>query len=383
MRRFVTLTISGLAAISILLAGCASAPAQSTSAPAVPNTGSTSSAPSSGPVTLNGAGATFPQPVYSQWIDAYQQVDPQVTINYQGIGSGGGKKSIIDGTVDFAGSDSLVTDDEYSKGKDLQMLPAVAGAVVLIYNLPGVTASDPALVLDRQTLVGIYNATISKWNDPAIVKLNPGLAAKLPDKAITAVHRSDGSGTTEMFTRALSSFSPDWKAGGAQSVQWPVDQAGNGIGGKGNPGVAAAVQNTPNSIGYVELSYAVGNKMTYAQLINKAGKTVSADAQSLASAMNDFADKFTDKLTNVIVDGPGDGSWPISGYTYIVLHMTSMQDAAKAQALLQYIEWTQTSPQAAQIASTLGYAAVPKPVQDKVIAKLHEVTVDGKTVLSQ
>ncbi len=390
MRRFVTLTISGLVAASILLAGCAGAPAQSTSAPAsggtspaaaVPNTGSSSS--SSGPVTLSGAGATFPQPVYSQWIAAYQQVAPSVTIDYQGIGSGGGKKSIIDGTVDFAGSDSLVSDEEYSKGKDLQMLPAVAGAVVLIYNLPGVTASDPALVLDRQTLVAIYNAAITKWNDPAIVKLNPGLTAKLPDAAITAVHRSDGSGTTEMFTRALSSFSPDWKAGGAQSVQWPVDQAGNGIGGKGNPGVAAAVQNTPNSIGYVELSYAVGNKMTYAQLINKAGKTVSADAQSLASAMNDFADKFSDKLTNVIVDGPGDGSWPISGYTYIVLHMTSMKDTAKAQALLQYIEWTQTSPQAAQIASSLGYAAVPKPVQDKVIAKLHEVTVDGKTVLSQ
>jgi phosphate transport system substrate-binding protein len=334
-------------------------------------------------VTLSGAGATFPQPVYSQWIAAYQQVDPQVTIDYQGIGSGGGKKSIIDGTVDFAGSDSLVTDDEYSKGKDLQMLPAVAGAVVLIYNLPGVTANDPALVLDRQTLVSIYNAAITKWNDPAIAKLNPGLASKLPDTAITAVHRSDGSGTTEMFTRALSSFSPDWKAGGAPSVQWPVDKAGNGVGGKGNPGVAAAVQNTPNSIGYVELSYAVGNKMTYAQMINKAGKTVTADAQSLASAMNDFSDKFTDKLTNVIVDGPGEGSWPISGYTYIVLHMTSMKDAAKAQALLQYIEWTQTSPQAAQIAATLGYAAVPKPVQDKVIAKLHEVTVDGKAVLSQ
>jgi phosphate transport system substrate-binding protein len=383
MRRFVSLTISGLAAVSILLAGCASAPAQSTSAPAVPNTGSNSSASSSGPVTLNGAGATFPQPVYSQWIDAYQQVDPQVTINYQGIGSGGGKKSIIDGTVDFAGSDALVTDDEYSKGKDLQMLPAVAGAVVLIYNLPDVTASDPALVLDRQTLVGIYNATITKWNDPAIAKLNPGLASKLPDKAITAVHRSDGSGTTEMFTRALTSFSLDWKAGGAPSVQWPVDKAGSGVGGKGNPGVAATVQNTPNSIGYVELQYAVGNKMAYAKMVNKAGQTVTADAGSLASAMNDFADKFTDKLTNVIVDGPGAGSWPISGYTYMVIHMTSMQDAAKAQALLQYIAWTQTSPQAAQIASTLGYAAVPKPVQDKVIAKLHEVTVDGKTVLSQ
>ncbi|HEY3344274.1 MAG TPA: phosphate ABC transporter substrate-binding protein PstS [Anaerolineaceae bacterium] len=376
MRRTLSGSVLILLAAALLLSACASP--SSGSAVATPNPSGGSAA-----VTLNGAGATFPQPVYSQWIQAYEQADPSAIINYQGIGSGGGKKSIIDGTVDFAGSDALLTLDEYSQGKDLQMLPAVAGAVVLIYNLPGLTETDPALVLDRQTLVGIYNATITHWNDPALLALNPALKSKLPNAAITAVHRSDGSGTTEMFTRALSAFSPDWKAGAAQSVQWLVDKAGSGVGGKGNPGVAATVQNTPNSIGYVELQYAVGNKMTYAQMINKAGKTVGANAQSLASAMNDFTDKFTDQLTNIIVDGPGADSWPICGYTYIIIHTTSMKDPAKAQALLKYLEWTQTSPQAAQVANILGYAAVPKPVQDKVIARLHQVTVNGKAVLTQ
>lgn len=381
MHRKKLFTIATITALILLLNACAS-PASSATQPdatspsgSVPQTG--------GPVQINGAGATFPQPVYSEWIQAYQKINPNATINYQGIGSGGGKKAIIDGTVDFAGSDSLLTADEYSQGKDLQMFPALAGAVVLIYNLPGLSAIDPALILDRQTLVGIYNAAIKKWNDPAILTLNPKLADKLPDQPITAVHRSDGSGTTEMFTKALSAFSPDWKAGGAASVQWPVDQAGNGIGGKGNPGVTATVQNTPNSIGYVELSYAIANKLPFAQMVNKAGKTVTADANSLASAMNDFANTFTDKLTNTIVDGPGSGSWPIAGYTYIVLHMQSMTDCNKAQKLLEYLKWTWTDSSAAKTANDLGYAAIPAPVQSMVLAKLGEVTCSGNPVLSK
>jgi phosphate transport system substrate-binding protein len=213
------------------------------------------------------------------------------------------------------------------------------------------------------------------------VALNPDLKDNLPDAKITAVHRSDGSGTTEMFTKALTSFSPDWKAGGAQSVEWPVDKAGNGLGGKGNPGVAATVQNTPNSIGYVELSYAVENKISYAMMINKAGKTVEANAASLVSAMADFGDKFTDKLTNTIVDGPGDGSWPISGYTYLILHTTSMSDCTKAQKLLDYIKWTLTDAGAAKRASDLGYSVLPDAVQKTVLAKLGEVTCQGTPVL--
>jgi phosphate transport system substrate-binding protein len=337
-----------------------------------------------GSVQLNGAGATFPQPIYIEWIYAYQYVDPSVVINYQGIGSGGGKKAIIDGTVDFAGSDSLVTDDEYTAGKDLQMYPTVAGAEVLIYNIPDLDpTSDPVLILDRSTLVGIYDGTINKWNDPAIVALNPSLASKFPDQTITAVHRSDGSGTTEIFTRALSSFSDSWKnnVGFGTSIEWPVDQAGNGIGGKGNQGVAAAVQNTPYSIGYVELNYAVANKLSYAQLVNKAGTTLNPSAEALQSAMDDFANSFTDKLTNVIVDGPGKNSWPIAGYTYLVLHTTSMTDCVKAQKLIEFIQWAETDPAAAQRATDLGYATLPPAVRDQVMARLGEVTCNGQKVM--
>ncbi len=339
-----------------------------------------------GSVQINGAGATFPLPVYTAWTYAYQYVDPSVVINYQGIGSGGGKKGIIDNTIDFAGSDSLLKDEEYTAGKDLQMYPMLAGAVVPVYNLTWskefpVDAKIPALVLGRQTLVDIYNGKITKWNDPAIVALNPDLDGYLPDATITAVHRSDGSGTTEIFTKALTSFSTDWTAGGASSVEWPVDKAGNGIGGKGNQGVAAAVINTPNSIGYVELSYAISNKMAMTSLVNKAGKTVVANADSVASDMSDFAKAFDAKLTATIVDGIGDGSWPITGYTYIILHTSSMTDCVKAQKLVEYIQWSLTDNGAATQAANLGYSVLPAAVRDQVLAKLGEVTCNGNTVL--
>lgn len=333
-----------------------------------------------GSIAINGAGATFPLPVYTEWIYAYQYIDPTVTLNYQGIGSGGGKKAIIDNTVDFAGSDSLLKDDEYASGKDLQMIPMLAGAVVPIYNIEGITTT---ITLDRPTLVSIYNASITQWNDPAIVALNPDIADKLPSSAITVVHRSDGSGTTEIFTNALSAFDEAWKTnvGAGSSVEWPVDKAGNGVGGKGNQGVAAAVQNTPNSIGYVELSYAVSNKITFAKMINKAGKTVEANADSLASAMNDFAGSFSEQLTTNIVDGDGENSWPIAGYTYIILHTNSMTDCVKAEKLLGFIKWALTDAGAAQRAAELGYSVLPDPVRDMVLAKLGEVTCNGNPVL--
>jgi phosphate transport system substrate-binding protein len=328
-------------------------------------------------VQINGAGATFPLPVYTEWIYAYQYVDPSVALNYQGIGSGGGKKAIIDNTVDFAGSDSVVKPEEYTAGKDLQMYPMVAGAVVPIYSVEGVTQT---LTLDGSVLAGIFSAKITKWNDPAIVALNPGIT--LPDAAITAVHRSDGSGTTEIFTNALSSFSPDWKTnvGAGTSVEWPVDKAGNGIGGKGNQGVAAVVQNTPNSIGYVELSYALANKIAYANMVNKAGNKVTANAETLASAMNDYANNFTDQLTNVIVDGPGANSWPIAGYTYIILHTTSMPDCVKAQKLLGFLKWSLTDTGAAKRAADLGYSVLPDAVRTQVLAKLSAVTCNGDPI---
>ena len=334
---------------------------------------------------MTGSGATFPEPVYKEWIYAYSYVQPSVTINYQGVGSGGGKKAIVDNTVDFAGSDSLVTDAEYTAGKDLQMYPTLAGAVVAIYNIEGLKAEDAVLVLDRATLVGIFDGTIKKWNDAAVTKTNPNLAGKLPDKAITAVHRSDGSGTTEIFTKALSAFDANWKTnvGAGSSVQWPVDKAGNGVGGKGNQGVAAAVQNTPNSIGYVELSYAVANKISYASMVNKAGKTVKADNDSVQAAMVDFANAFDAKLTANVVDAAGEKSWPILGYTYLVLHTTSMTDCNKASGLLNYIQWTLTDAGASKKAVELGYAPLPAAVKNIVLTKLTEVTCNGKAVLSK
>lgn len=379
MNRRSTLIFSLLAAFSILLAACAPA--------ATPNPAQAAGQPTdlpAGSVQINGAGATFPLPVYTEWIYAYQYVDPSVAINYQGIGSGGGKKGIVDRTIDFAGSDSTLKDDEYTAGGDLQMYPMIAGAVVPIFNLEGYdAAADKPLVLDRETLANIYLGKITKWNDPAILATNPDLAAKLPDKAITAVHRSDGSGTTEIFTNALSAFSTEWKdsVGAGSSVEWPVDKAGSGIGGKGNQGVAASVQNTPNSIGYVELSYAVANKITFAQMVNKAGKSVTADDKSLASAMTDFANAFTDKLTATIVDGGGDGTWPIAGYTYLILHTSSMDDCVKAEKLLNYVKWSLTDSGAASRAASLGYAVLPPAVQSTVLAKLGEVTCQGQPVL--
>ncbi len=372
MSRKISLLFVVITILSLVLSACTA------TAATIDTTQSPSSTQlAAGSVQINGAGSTFILPVITEWIYAYQYIDTSVTLNYQGIGSGGGKKAIIDNTVDFAGSDSVVTADEYTNGKDLQMYPMLAGAVVPIYNVEGVTQT---LTLDGTTLAGIYNATITKWNDPAIAALNPGVT--LPDASITAVHRSDGSGTTEIFSNALSSFSSDWKTnvGAGTSVEWPVDKAGNGIGGKGNQGVAAAVQNTPNSIGYVELSFALANKITFANMMNKAGTKVTANADSLGSAMNDFANTFTDKLTNTIVDGPGANSWPIAGYTYIILHTTSMIDCTKAQKLVEFLKWDLTDAGAAKRAADLGYSVLPDAVNTQVLAKLGAVSCNGTPV---
>jgi phosphate transport system substrate-binding protein len=340
-----------------------------------------------GSVQLNGAGATFPAPVYADWAYAYQYVDPSVVVNYQGIGSGGGKKAIIDNTVDFAGSDSLLSDAEYTSGKDLQMYPTLAGAVVLIYNVklakaiptPAAGAKAlvlPPLVLDRTTVVGIYNSTIKKWNDPAILALNPDWKDYLPAADITSVHRSDGSGTTEIFTKALSSFSPDWKAGGASAIEWPK---GNNVGGKGNAGVAASVINTPNSIGYVELSYAKSNGLAFASLINQAGKTIVPNNDSVQAAMAEGT--FSDKLTSTIVDGKNAASYPIAGYTYLILHTTSMADCTKALKVLEFFKWAMTDATAISRASALGYSPLPDAVKTTVLAKLAAVSCNGAPVL--
>jgi len=402
MSKFVRSILFAFVAMSVLLAACGT-PATTTPATViqtqvvVQTPTADASAPTAlpdGSVQINAAGATFPYPLYAQWTFAYQYVDPSVVINYQGIGSGGGKSAIIANTVDFAGSDSALSDQNYTDGKDLQMYPIVASAVVPIYNIkftaPAATAGKgtptptaaplPKLVLDRQTLVDIYNAKVKTWNDPEILNTNPGLKDVLPNAPITAVHRSDGSGTTNIFTAALTSFSKDWTAGAAQTVQWPVDKAGNGVGGKGNAGVAASVINTPNSIGYVEISYAVSNSLPFADLINKSGKKVTANAASLAADMSDFGTAFDKHLVASIVDGSGEGSWPISGYTYMILHTTSMQDCVKASKIIEFLKWALTDPAASKQAATLGYAVLPGDVQKTVLAKLGEVTCSGQPV---
>ena len=293
---------------------------------------------------------------------------------------------MIDGTVDFAGSDSLMKDKEYKaaadKGVTLQMFPTLAGAVVPIVNIPEITQT---LTIDGPTLAAIYLGTINKWNDPALAKLNPKLT--MPDKPITVVHRSDGSGTTEVFTKYLSKVSEEWKngPGGASAVEWPADKLGNGVAGKGNPGVAATVQATPYSIGYVELSFAKLNNIPFFEMMNAAGNTVTADAESLNSAMLDFGDQFSDKLTvDTISNGPGAKSWPIAGYTYMIIPMNFRPDAAqgcmKAQKLLDYIYWFNTDADAMAQANLLGYSTLPESVRAQVFETLAHVQCDGQAL---
>lgn len=329
-----------------------------------------------GAITLTGSGATFPAPLYASWIFAYQSVDPVAAINYQPTGSGAGKKAIIDRTVDFAGSDALVTDAEYAAGGDLQMFPIVAGAVVPAFNVTDTSNQKVLeLTLSRTVLANIFLGKITKWNDPAIQSLNSKV--KLPNKTITVAHRSDGSGTTDIFTKALSAFSTEWssKVGHGQTVQWPT-----GLGGSGNAGVAAIIKNTPYSIGYVELAYAVSNKLSYASMINKSGSLVKASGQSIIAAMSDFSGGFSAKLTEDIVDAPGSLSWPIAAYTYLVLHL-KQTDCAKAGTLLTYMKWTLTDPQAGGIATSLGYAQLPGEVRAQTLSRMKTVTCNGAPVL--
>lgn len=377
MFKFLRAFVFVIVASSFVLAACGTGTSTtSTQAPA----GQSTQELAPGSITLNGSGSTFQAPAQSEYAFAFPLVDPAVAINYQPTGSGAGKKAIIDGTVDFAGSDAVLSADETTAGKDLQMYPFLAGATVMTYNIPELDPKGPALILDGNTLVGIYNATITKWNDPAITALNPQIASKLPAKQITVVHRSDGSGTTAIFTAALTSFNAAWTSGSGTTINWPADKAGNGIGGNGNQGVTAAVQNTPESIGYVEYAYAVSNKLPFTQMVNKAGKTVTASPDSVVSAMSDFANTFTPQLTNIIVNGPGAASWPIAGYTYVIIHQTSMTDCVKASKLVEYVNWILTSPVATKRAEALGYVPLPSAVAQLAIAKLGQVTCNGQPV---
>ena len=299
---------------------------------------------------ISGAGATFPYPIYAKWADAYKK-STGVGLNYQSIGSGGGIKQIEANTVTFGASDMPLTVDALNKG-GLVQFPTVMGGVVPVVNIPGVKSGD--LVIDGPTLAKIYLGEIKKWDDPAIKKLNP--SAKLPSQAIAVVHRSDGSGTTFIFTNYLIKVSADWKSkvGNNTSVEWPV-----GIGAKGNEGVAQNVANTKGSIGYVESAYAKQNNLTTMKMVNKDGKTVSPtpEAFQAAAANADWAG--TPGFYVLLTDQPGAASWPIAGATFILFHK-KVQDATAAHEALKFFDWAYAN--GAKMAQDLDYIPMPAPV---------------------
>ena len=309
---------------------------------------------------INGAGATFPYPIYSKWFDEYAKVDPSVRFNYQSIGSGGGQKQILAQTVDFGASDGPMSDDNLAKapGKLLH-IPTVAGADAVAYNLPG----NPALKLDADAIAGIFLGQIKKWNDPKITALNPG--ATLPDQEILVVHRSDGSGTTYIWTDYLSKISPEWKTkvGTNTSVNWPT-----GIGGKGNEGVAGQIKQTPGALGYVELIYAVQNKMPYADVKNSAGNFVKPSLESVTAALAtaDIPDDFRFSMTNA----PGKDAYPIAGATWLLVYQ-QQKDATKGKKLVEFLKWALTDGE--KMAKDLQYAPLPESVQQRVLKRIDEI----------
>lgn len=381
MTRFVRPFMFVFIALSFLLTACGGA---TTATPAQPVTviqtqvveiTSTPgpAGPAAGSITVNGAGATFPFPLYSKWFYDYAYVDPTVKFNYQSIGSGGGIKQITEKTVDFGASDAILNQDQYNAASGIQMFPTVAGAEAIVVNLKGAdgNALTTPIKFPYTAIADIYLGKITKWNDPVLTAANPDL--QLPDKDIIVVHRSDGSGTTFIFTDYLSKVSQEWKdkVGNASSVQWPV-----GLGGKGNEGVYGTVSQNEGAIGYVELAYAVQNKAVINEVQNKAGNYVAPSAETTQSAMNDFGTDLGDKLSISIVDGPGDQSYPIAGYTYLLLYM-DQQDCTKAQKLIDFINWAY-GQDGTKDATDLLYVPLPDAVKQQVQTKLSQITCQGK-----
>jgi phosphate transport system substrate-binding protein len=310
-------------------------------------------------ILLNGAGATFPYPMYSKWFDAYHQQHPNIQINYQSIGSGGGIRQVLAGTVDFGASDGPMTDEqiaEFKKQRGMGILhyPTVLGADVPSYHIQGV-ASD--LNFTQKAIAGIYLGTITRWNDPEIAKANPGV--NLPASDIVVVHRSDGSGTTYIWTDFLSKISDDWKnkVGKNTSVNWPV-----GLGGKGNEGVSGLVKQTPNSIGYIELIYAVQNNISYGKVQNAAGKFIKADLASVTAAAASAAKDIPDDFRVSIANAPGPTAYPVSSFTWLLVP-EKIPDAAKRDAVKGFLRWMMTDGQ--KYTESLSYAPLPKAVVAK------------------
>jgi phosphate transport system substrate-binding protein len=312
---------------------------------------------------INAAGATFPAVIYQKWFDEYHKMHADVQINYQSIGSGGGIAQLTAGTVEFGASDMPMTDEQISKlsVKPLHF-PSVLGGVVPTYNIAGVTQD---LKFTGETLSGIFLGAITKWNDPRLVKDNPGV--KLPNADIQVVHRSDGSGTTFVWTDYLSKVSPDWKSkvGSNTSVNWPV-----GLGGKGNEGVAGTVKQTPNSIGYVELIYAVQNKMAYGSVKNASGAFVKADFNTVTEAAAAAAKNMPDDFRVSITNAAGRNAYPISTFTWLLIP-SHIPDAAKAKTIKAFLQWMLTDGQ--KYAAGLSYASLPKEVIAKEVKQIAKI----------
>jgi phosphate transport system substrate-binding protein len=305
---------------------------------------------------INGAGATFPNPIYSKWFSEYKSQNANVEINYQSIGSGGGIQQVTSGTVDFGASDVPMTDDQLAKAKvKVMALPTVLGAVVPVYNIPGVSKD---LNFSGDVIADVYLGKITKWNDARIVKDNPGVS--LPDQSILPVYRSEGSGTSFIFTDFLSKVSPDFKSkiGAGSAVRWPV-----GIGQKGNEGVAGMVRQAPYSFGYVELIYAEQNKMSFGLVRNAAGKFIKASTSGVTAAAAAAAKTMPADYRISITNAPGADSYPISSFTWLLIP-THSTDAAKTKAIVGFLNWMLDHGEAE--AAALTYAPLPKAVQDMV-----------------
>jgi phosphate transport system substrate-binding protein len=316
---------------------------------------------------VTGAGATFPYPMYGKWFDEYHKLHPDVEINYQSQGSGAGIRQVTEGTVDFGASDGPMTDEQIAdfkakRGTEILHFPTVMGADVPAYNVPGVATG---LKFTPDALAGIFLGKITKWNDPAIASVNPGV--KLPGSDIVVVHRSDGSGTTYVWTDFLSKVSSEWqtKVGKATSVNWPV-----GLGGKGNEGVAGLVQQTPGSIGYVELIYAIGAKITYGPVKNPSGAFVNASLASVSAAAAGAAANMPDDFRVSITNAPGKDSYPISSFTWLLIP-AKIQDQAKKKAITDFLKWMLADGQG--MTEALLFAQLPKPVIAKELKAIAAV----------
>lgn len=379
-----TTAISAMA-IALSLAACGGG---STPSAGTPSTGSDSATtPGASPVATTGtatpsklalasdvaitaAGASFPAPLYQRWFQDFNKINPKVQINYQSVGSGAGVEQFTKGTVDFGASDTAMKDDEIAKvpaDKGVILLPMTAGSIVIGYNLPDV----PELKLPRDVYTEIFAGKITKWNDPKIAAANPG--AKLPDQAITVVHRSDGSGTTAVFTKHLSAISPDWKStvGEGKTVEWP--KTGTFVGAKGNEGVTAQVLQTVGGIGYVEYGYAKNNNLKFASLQNKAGTFVVPNDESASEALATVP--LPENLRAFIEDPEGAKSYPIVTYTWMLVPKT-VADANKAKAIEAMVEYGLNEGQ--KVSSELGYVPLPQSVKEKVAAAADGISADYK-----